>query len=470
MTIFKRINSNSAIYLNTHPIISIVILNVLLFLFLLFTLEIGLRVFAPIGVTNSGYLHSPNGLKYGWGFKPYDVVRIEDPDTGEISYDRVNNHGWRDRDRTYVNKKNAFRVVVLGDSEVFGYIVPKRKTFTFLLEERFKNEVKNVEIINIAYAGWGTSQQLEALEKEALLYKPNLIIVNFVGNDLSDNVTPLENSKFGNRIPFFHQVSVTGKLTRANNPKFIAERKAITRNYLLSKFEILKRLWLFRLGLKHAKRKKHIIASGQINLMHLIFGKTLPKKFKLKLEKIRGLEKGLEMTKSELIDFLNPFQLSKDIRKVIIRISENRTFLREFNGPGHYNKIKLSNKNQEKLATSKETRLWILYTKLMLKMKSILANKGIPLAITSDYGSKRYDWACYWYFASGEESEKKNFLKINHRLKSFAEKNGIMFIQPPSDDQRARNDPHLNELGHQAKAENLYNYLIKSFGKNILSK
>ncbi len=460
MATFKRINSNSTRYLNTHPIISIVIVNVLLFLFFLFILEIGLRVFAPIGITNSGYLHSPNGLKYGWGFKPYDVVRIENPDTGEISYDGVNNHGWRDRDRTYVNKKNAFRVVVLGDSEVFGYIVPKRKTFTFLLEERFKKEQKNVEIINIAYSGWGTSQQLEALEKEALLYKPNLIIVNFVGNDLFDNVIHLDKSKFGNRIPFFHQVSVTGKLTRENNPKFIAERKTVTRNYILSKSQILKRLWLIRLGLKHAKRKKHIIASGQINLLGLIFGKAIPKEFKLELEKL----KGLEMTKSELINFLNPFQLSEDIRKVIIRISENRTFLREFNGRGHYNKKKFY---QEKLATSKEIRLWVLYTKLMLRMKSILVNKGIPLAITSDYGSKRYDWACYWYL--GEEAGRKNFLKINHRLKSFAEKNGIMFIQPPSDDQRARNDPHMNELGHQAKAENLYNYLIKSFGKNILS-
>jgi len=44
-------------------------------------------------------------------------------------------------------------------------------------------------------------------------------------------------------------------------------------------------------------------------------------------------------------------------------------------------------------------------------MKFLLENKNIPLAITSDYGPKRYDWATYWHLASGLESEKDYFLK-----------------------------------------------------------
>ncbi len=429
-------------------------------------LELFLRIFTPIGFSNFGYLNSPNGLKYGWGFAPYDVVRIENPDSSKVIYDRINNHGWRDRNRTYDNKGKSFRVVVLGDSEVFGYIVPKEKTFTFLLEERFKKEGKNIEIINIAYSGWSTSQQLEALKKDALKYKPDLVIVNFVGNDLFENIIHLDDSKFGNRIPFFHEIDANGELKRRNNPRFAYEMNSITRQYLISKFEILKRLWLVRLIVKNKKRKKYVIATGQINIIALIFGDKLPKNFLIELEKYRGVE----MSKSELERFLNEFKLSDYKKEIILRISENRGFLREFNGFGLYKKPSYANTSHGKNEKRKETFRWSLYFKIMKKMKSILEDKKIPLAITSDYGPKRYDWATYWHLASGKKEEKNYFLKINDKLRSFAIKNQMLFIDPPINDFRARNDPHLNEAGNYAKAEGLYQFLMLNFNHQISLK
>ena len=445
------------------PITFMIIFNLVLFLLFLLLLELFLRIFAPIGYSNVGYLHSPNGLKYGWGFEPYDVVRIENPDTHKVTYDNVNNHGWRDRNRTYLNKKNSFRVVVLGDSEVFGYIVPKEKTFTFLLEERLKKEGKNVEIINIAYSGWSTSQQIEALKIDALKYKPNLVIVNFVGNDLSENVIHLDQSKFGNRIPFFHAVDTTGALKRHSNPRFISERDNITRQYLISKSEILKRLWLVRLISKSIHRKDHIIAHGQINILRLIFGENLNKNFLLELEK----NLGVEMNITQLTEFLSRFRLSGEQKKVILRITENRGFLREFNGFGQFKKPNYTNKEFGKRELEKDRSQWLLYTAIMKKMKTILQKEKIYLAITSDYGPKRYDWSTYWHLASGIKTEKYNFLKINDKLSVFAKKNGIFFVNPPLNDQRARNDPHLNEIGHRAKADNLYKYLISNFNQEI---
>lgn len=119
--------------------------------------EIVLRFLAPIAISNVGNIHTPNGLRFGWGFEPYGLVRIEDPDTGKVSFDRVNNKGWRDRDRTYENPNKAFRVLALGDSETFGFIVPKEKTYTWILADRMRREGMNVEIINISYSGWSTS-------------------------------------------------------------------------------------------------------------------------------------------------------------------------------------------------------------------------------------------------------------------------------------------------------------------------
>ena len=440
-----------------------IIFNLVLFLLFLLLLELFLRIFAPIGYSNVGYLHSPNGLKYGWGFAPYDVVRIENPDTHKVTYDSVNNHGWRDRDRTYNNKGKSFRVVVLGDSEVFGYIVPKEKTFTYLLEERFKKDGKNVEVINIAYSGWSTSQQLEALEKDALKYNPDLVVINFVGNDLFENIIHLDESKFGNRIPFFHEVDAMGELKRYDNPRFVQEMSSVTRQYLISKFEILKRLWLLRLILKNKKRKEHVIATGQINILGLILADKLPKNFLIELER----NKGIEMRKSELINFLNRFKLSDYKKQIILRISENRGFLREFNGFGLYKKPNYANTSFGKKEKEKEIFRWALYSKIMKKMKFLLENKKIPLAITSDYGPKRYDWATYWHLASGLESEKDYFLKINDKLRAFAIENEMLFINPPLNDLRAKNDPHLNEGGHHAKAESLYQFLMLNFNRQI---
>ena len=67
-----------------HPITIMISFNIFLFLLFLLLLEIILRIFAPIGFSNFGYLHSPNGLKYGWGFAPHDVVRIENPDSHKV--------------------------------------------------------------------------------------------------------------------------------------------------------------------------------------------------------------------------------------------------------------------------------------------------------------------------------------------------------------------------------------------------
>jgi lysophospholipase L1-like esterase len=75
----------------------------------------------------------------------------------------------------------------LGDSVTFGAIVPAKKNYTRVLGDKLINNGYNVEVINIAYGGWGTDQELEALINEGLRFKPNLIIVQFCKNDITDN-------------------------------------------------------------------------------------------------------------------------------------------------------------------------------------------------------------------------------------------------------------------------------------------
>ena len=110
--------------------------------------------------------------------------------------------------------------------------------------------------------------------------------------------------------------------------------------------------------MKNEKRKEHIIATGQINILGLILGDKLPKNFLFELKKLIGFE----MSKLELMKFLTQFKLSDYAKKVIFRISENRGFLREFHGFGLYKRPNYANTSSGKEEKEKEIFRWTLYS------------------------------------------------------------------------------------------------------------
>ena len=173
-----------------HPKIQLILFNLLLLALLITIVEIILKNYKPYFITanTTGYnlQYAPHTLHYGWGYFPNQTFHILNPDTGETTSEKVNRKGWRDKHRTIKNKKNAYRILILGDSETFGAIVKYHDRYAHLLEDKLREQY-NVEVISLAYGGWGTDQQLEALLKEGLAYQPNLIISQFNINDLGDN-------------------------------------------------------------------------------------------------------------------------------------------------------------------------------------------------------------------------------------------------------------------------------------------
>lgn len=95
----------------------------------------------------------------------------------------INSKGLRGREYPYkpAGKK---RVLMLGDSVVFGFGVADDETFSARLERA----TENTEFINTGVCGWGTDQEWIFLKKEGLKYEPGLVILNFCGdNDFADN-------------------------------------------------------------------------------------------------------------------------------------------------------------------------------------------------------------------------------------------------------------------------------------------
>jgi len=77
----------------------------------------------------------------------------------------------------------AVRVVGLGDSVMFGWGVSEEETYLALLPGRLASTGVAWEVINTAVPGYNTVMEVETLEAKGLRFDPDLVILNFVGND-----------------------------------------------------------------------------------------------------------------------------------------------------------------------------------------------------------------------------------------------------------------------------------------------
>jgi len=108
----------------------------------------------------------------------------------------INAHGWHDIDHTWEKPAGVFRILLLGDSYVEALQVPVEQIFYRRLERRLNetpaSDTRRFETIGLARSGWGTAQQLVALETIGLRYRPDLVILCFLpDNDFSDSLRAL---------------------------------------------------------------------------------------------------------------------------------------------------------------------------------------------------------------------------------------------------------------------------------------
>lgn len=101
---------------------------------------------------------------------------------------QTNEKGLRGEGVPYESKENTYRVLMLGDSYLFGWGLKEENTLPIKLEKLLnKNPLQDntgYEIINGGIYGYNTVQELEFFRKEGYKYKPNLVILYFVMNDM----------------------------------------------------------------------------------------------------------------------------------------------------------------------------------------------------------------------------------------------------------------------------------------------
>jgi hypothetical protein len=105
-------------------------------------------------------------------------------------YDKLvtfNSHNVRDPERPLAKPPGTWRMVVLGDSFMFGQGVPDESTCVRHLERRLQRPGgPRVEVINTARVGYNTAIELTVLDTLGLRYQPDLVLLGFVLNDAEE--------------------------------------------------------------------------------------------------------------------------------------------------------------------------------------------------------------------------------------------------------------------------------------------
>ncbi len=98
---------------------------------------------------------------------------------------KINSQGFRDYDRYSQEKPEGVnRLLILGDSIVFGHGVPMRDTFAKKLEDKFnRDEVGEYEVINTGVPGYNTFQEMVFFREIGLKYSPDVLVLAFCLND-----------------------------------------------------------------------------------------------------------------------------------------------------------------------------------------------------------------------------------------------------------------------------------------------
>jgi hypothetical protein len=134
-------------------------------------------------------------LRTGRGGNPREFVAL-DPDLGwvvaagldGIAYQGVristNSAHMRGRREFPLGRTGAARVAVVGDSYAFGQCVEDDETFPAVMEER----LPDTEVMNLGVMGYGQDQALLRMRRDALRYRPDVVVFGFHGTDMRRNV------------------------------------------------------------------------------------------------------------------------------------------------------------------------------------------------------------------------------------------------------------------------------------------
>ncbi len=97
-----------------------------------------------------------------------------------------NNYGFFDKDWK-LQKDNDLRILVVGDSFTAGFNVRYEYNYARQLERMMKKDNISVDMMVAGTPSWDTSTEVKFLERVGLDFKPDIVIIQYYGNDVETN-------------------------------------------------------------------------------------------------------------------------------------------------------------------------------------------------------------------------------------------------------------------------------------------
>lgn len=117
----------------------------------------------------------------GWKTKP----NVKDMTVYDNKILNTNAQGFRDtRDFTLAKDTSKVRILLLGDSFTFGETVSDSESYPYRLQQM----LPRAEIMNFGVHGYAHDQMLMLFEGQGVAYKPDIVMLGFVSDDMGRNV------------------------------------------------------------------------------------------------------------------------------------------------------------------------------------------------------------------------------------------------------------------------------------------
>ncbi len=150
--------------------------------------EAGARILADL-LGASSYMQYDEQV--GWKAKPGAVKRHKNESLSfDVTY-HINDRGIRGVVHDQVKPPGGYRIVLLGDSNGFGWGIEEGKHFAAIID----HELDNVEVVNLSLSGYGTDQEYLRFVEEGMAYQADLVIVQVTPNDFEEIQHPFFNGK-----------------------------------------------------------------------------------------------------------------------------------------------------------------------------------------------------------------------------------------------------------------------------------
>ena len=159
-------------------------------------LEIGARLFGPglmpANPKVNDNRHMPADSLVGWRAQPG-----AQQDFGVPRPTYVNQHGIRGPETPLQKSEDELRILLLGDSTVYGVRVSDEETFGGTLEQSLMPHRINARVLNAGCPGYSSWQALQILQHRLLDLKPDIVVIATLWSDAQGSESP-DSARYGN--------------------------------------------------------------------------------------------------------------------------------------------------------------------------------------------------------------------------------------------------------------------------------